>query len=51
MLSTRNPLQTLRHIYTESERMENTFHANKKQKKARVEEKLKKEEKKKKTQN
>ena len=36
MLSTRNPLQTSRHIYTESERMENIFHANWKQKKAGV---------------
>ena len=50
MLSTRNPLQTLRHIQTESERMENIFHANRKQKKAGVEEKLKKEEQKKKKQ-
>ena len=36
MLSTRNPLQTSRHIYTESQRMENIFHANGKQKKAGV---------------
>ena len=36
MLSTWNPLQTSRHIYTESERMENIFHANWKQKKAGV---------------
>ena len=35
-LSTRNPLQTLRHIQTESERMENIFHANGKRKKAGV---------------
>ena len=36
MLSTRNPLQTSRHIQTESERIENIFHANGKQKKAGV---------------
>ena len=35
-MSTRNPLQTSRHIYTESQRMENIFHANGKQKKAGV---------------
>ena len=35
MLSMRNPLQTSRHIQTESERMEK-FHANGKQKKAGV---------------
>ena len=36
MLSTRNPFQTSRHIYSESERMEKIFHANGKQKKAGV---------------
>ena len=36
MLSTGNPLQTKRHILTESERMENIFHVNGKQKKAGV---------------
>ena len=35
MLATRNPLQTSRHIETESERMKK-FHANGKQKKAGV---------------
>ena len=34
MLSTRNALQTSRHIQTESERMEKYFHENWKQKKA-----------------
>ena len=36
MLSTSNPPQTKRHIQTKSERMENIFHANGKQKKAGV---------------
>ena len=36
MLSIRNPLQTSRHIQTESERTENIFHANGKQKNAGV---------------
>ena len=36
MLSARNPLQTSRHTQTESERMENIFHANGKQNKAGV---------------
>ena len=36
IMSTRNPLQTSRHIYTESQRMENIFHENGKQKKAGV---------------
>ena len=36
MLSTRNPLQTARHIQTESERMKNIFHANGKQEKVGV---------------
>ena len=36
MLSTGNPLQTKRHILTESERMENIFHVNGKQKKAGI---------------
>ena len=36
MLSTGNPLQTKRHILTESERMENIFHANRNQKKSGV---------------
>ena len=36
MLSTSNPLQTSRHIQTESERTENIFHANGKQKNAGV---------------
>ena len=36
MLSTRDPLQTLGHIYTESEGMEKIFHANGNQKKAGV---------------
>ena len=36
MLSTRNPLQTSRHIETESARMKNIFYANRKQKKVGV---------------
>ena len=36
MLSTRDPLQSLRHIQTESERMKKIFHANRNQKKARL---------------
>ena len=32
----KKPISTSRHIYTESERMENIFHANGKQKKAGV---------------
>ena len=36
ILSTRNPLHTSRHIYTESERMEKIFSENGKQKKAGV---------------
>ena len=36
MLSTRNPLQTERHVQIESERMEKLFHENGKQKKAGV---------------
>ena len=36
ILSTRNPLHTSRHIYTESERTEKIFSENGKQKKAGV---------------
>ena len=36
MLSIKDPLQSLRHIQTESERMKKIFHANRNQKKARL---------------
>ena len=36
MLSIKDPLQSLRHIQTESERMKKIFHANGNQKKARL---------------
>ena len=36
MLSMKDPLQSLRHIQTESERMKKIFHANRNQKKARL---------------
>ena len=36
MLSIKDPLQSLRHIQTESESMKKIFHANRNQKKARL---------------
>ena len=36
MLSIKDPLQSLRHIQAESERMKKIFHANRNQKKARL---------------